>query len=75
MRMLAGAVAAATLIGTASLAYAATATGKITGINQTNHLIALDTSSTFRVPDRTDLSNFNVGEKVTVAYGGGDGNK
>jgi Cu/Ag efflux protein CusF len=75
MRMLASAVAAAALMGTASLAYAATATGKITDINQTKHLIALDTGSTFRAPDRTELSNFKVGEKVTVAYDGGDGKK
>jgi hypothetical protein len=36
--------------GTASLTYAATATGKITDINQTKHLIALDTGSKFSVP-------------------------
>ena len=75
MRMLASAVAAATLMGTASLAYAATATGQITDINQAKHLIALDTGSTFMVPDRTDLSNFKVGEEVTIAYDGGDGMK
>ena len=59
MRMLASAIAAAALMGTASLAYAATATGKITDINQTKHLIALDTGSNFMVPNRTDLSTFN----------------
>jgi hypothetical protein len=62
-------------MGTASLAYAATDTGQITDINQTKHLIALDTGSKFKVPDRTDLSMFKVGEKVTVAYDGGDGMK
>ena len=75
MRRLASAVAAAALMGTASLAYAATATGQITDINQTKHLIALDTGSTFMVPDRTDLSDFKVGEEVTIAYDGGDGMK
>jgi hypothetical protein len=75
MRMLASAIAAAALMGTASLAYAATATGKITDINQTKHLIALDTGSNFMVPNRTDLSTFKVGEEVTVAYDGGDGMK
>jgi opacity protein-like surface antigen len=75
MRMLASAVAAAALMGTASLAYAATATGQITDINQTKHLIALDTGSNFMVPDRTDLSTFKVGEEVTLAYEGGDGMK
>ena len=52
MRMLASAMAAAAFMGTASLAYAATDTGQITDINQTKHLIALDTGSTFMVPDR-----------------------
>ena len=68
MRMLAGAVAAAALIGTATLANAATATGKITDINQTKHSITLNSGSRFMVPDRTKLSNFNVGDRVTVAY-------
>ncbi len=75
MRMLASAIAAAALMGTASLAYAATDTGQITDINQTKHLIALDTGSKFMVPDRTDLSIFKVGEQVTIAYDGGDGMK
>jgi Cu/Ag efflux protein CusF len=75
MRMLASAIAAAALIGTASLAYAATDTGTITDLNQTKHSITLDTGSRFVVPDRTDLSIFKVGEKVTVAYDGGDGMK
>ena len=75
MRMLASAIAAAALMGTASLAHAATATGQITDINQTKHLIALDTGSKFMVPDRTDLSDFKVGEEVTVADDGGDGMK
>ena len=75
MRMLTSAIAAVALMGTASLAYAATATGQITNINQAKHLITLDTGSKFRVPDRADLSIFKVGEKVTVVYGGGDGMK
>jgi hypothetical protein len=75
MRMLASTVAAAALMGTASLAYPATESGQITDINQTKHLIALDTGTKFVVPDRADLSIFKVGEKVTVAYDGGDGMK
>ena len=75
MRMLVSAIAAAALMGTASLAYAATDTGTITDLNQTKHSITLDTGSRFMVPDRTDLSIFKVGEKVTVDYDGGDGMK
>lgn len=70
MRMLAGAVAAAALIGTTSLAYAATDAGKITDINQPMHSITLNTGSRFMVPDRTELSNLRVGENVNVAYAG-----
>jgi hypothetical protein len=61
-------------MGTPSLAHPATGAGQITDINQTKHF-ALDTGSKFVVPDRTDLSIFKVGEKVTVAYDGGDGMK
>jgi opacity protein-like surface antigen len=75
MRMLASAIAAAALMGTASLAHAATDTGTITDLNETKHSITLDAGSRFMVPDRTDLSIFKVGEKVTVAYDGGDGMK
>ena len=74
MRMLASAIAAA-LLGTASLAYAATDTGRIRAINQTKHSITLDTGSRFTFPHRADLSIFKVGEKVTVGYHGGDGKK
>ena len=73
MRMLASVIAAATLVVAASLAYSATATGRITNINAAQHLISLDTGSKFRVPDRADLSIFRVGEKVTVVYRGGGG--
>ena len=75
MRMLASVIASVAFMGTASLAYAGTATGQITNINQTKHLITLDTGSKFRVPPRGDLSIFKVGEKVTVVYRGGDGMK
>lgn len=75
MRMLARAIAAGTLVGTVSLAYAATETGHITNINQAKHLITLDTGSKFSVPHRADLSIFKVGEEVTVVYRGGDGMK
>jgi Cu/Ag efflux protein CusF len=73
MRMLANVITAAALMGTASLAYAATATGQITNINPAKHVITLNTGSKFRVPARTDLSIFKVGEKVTVVYRGGNG--
>ena len=70
MRMLANVITVAALMGTASLAYAATATGQITNINPAKHVITLNTGSRFMVPDRTELSNLRVGENVTVAYAG-----
>ena len=68
MRMLAGVVAAAALMGAASVAYAATATGEITDINAHKDSITLNNGSTFVAPKRAQLSNFKVGERVKVTY-------
>jgi hypothetical protein len=69
MRMLAGIVAAAALIGTASVADAATATsGEITSINPATDSIILNNGSTFVAPPKANLSDYKVGEKVTLAY-------
>jgi Protein of unknown function (DUF1344) len=76
MRRFAGAIAAAAVIGAASLAYAATsepgatgaATGQITGINAGKHSITLDNRSTFFAPHGANLANLRIGEKVTVPY-------
>jgi hypothetical protein len=69
MRKIVGAFAATALIGTASLAYAAsTATGDIKSLNRSAHTLTLDNGPIFIAPPTAKLSNFKVGEAVTVAY-------
>ena len=68
MRKILGAVAAATLMGTASLAYAASITGDIESLNRNARTLSLDNGPTLIAPQTAKLSNFKVGERVTVAY-------
>jgi len=66
--MLIGAVLATALMGAASIAYAADATGKIKSLDTTKDMITLDSGSSYMAPKGVKLSNFKVGEKVTVNY-------
>jgi len=68
MRMLAGAVLATALLGAASVAYAANATGKIKSLDMTKDMVTLDSGSSYMAPKGVKLSNFKVGERVTVSY-------
>jgi Cu/Ag efflux protein CusF len=68
MRMFVGAVLATALLGAASVAYAADATGKIKSLDMTKDMITLDNGSSYMAPKSVKLSNFKVGEKVTVSY-------
>ena len=68
MRMLVGAVLATALFGAASIAYAADATGKIKSLDMTKDMVTLDSGSSYMAPKSVKLSNFKVGEKVTVSY-------
>jgi Cu/Ag efflux protein CusF len=68
MRMLVGAVLATALLGAASVAYAADATGKIKSLDMTKDMVTLDSGSSYMAPKGMKLSNFKVGEKVTVSY-------
>ena len=68
MRMLATAVLATAVIGGASVALAADATGVIKTLNMTKDTITLDNGSTYMAPKSVNLSNFKVGEKVMVSY-------
>ena len=68
MRMFAGAALAATLLGAASVAYAADATGTIKSLDMSKDMITLDNGSSFMAPKSVKLSDFKVGEKVTVSY-------
>ncbi len=68
MRMFASVVLATALFGAASVAYAADATGTIKSLDTTKDMITLDNGSTYVAPMSVKLSDFKVGEKVTVSY-------
>jgi Cu/Ag efflux protein CusF len=68
MRMLVGAVLATALLGAASVAYAADATGKIKSLDTTKDMVTLDNGSSYWAPKSMKLSDFKVGQKVTVSY-------
>jgi Cu/Ag efflux protein CusF len=68
MRMLQGAVLATALAALATAAVAAEATGKIKSVDMTKDMVTLDNGSTYMAPKSTKLSDFKVGEKVTVSY-------
>jgi Cu/Ag efflux protein CusF len=66
--MLVGAVLVTALLGAASVAYAADATGKIKTLDMTKDMVTLDNGSSYMVPKSVKLSDFKVGQKVTVSY-------
>jgi hypothetical protein len=66
--MIAGAALAAALLGAASVAYAADATGTIKSLDMSKDMITLDNGSSYMAPKGMKLSDFKVGEKVTVSY-------
>ena len=68
MRMFAGAAFAAALLGAASVAYAADITGTIKSLDTSKDMITLDNGSSYMAPKGMKLSEFKVGEKVTVSY-------
>jgi Cu/Ag efflux protein CusF len=68
MRILEGAVLTTALLALASAADAAEATGKIKSLDMTRDMVTLDNGSTYIAPKSTKLSDFKVGEKVTVSY-------
>ena len=67
MRKMLGATAAA-LLGVATAAYAAHATGTITNIDTMKHSVTLGKGQTFHVAKRVKLGSYKVGEKVTLIY-------
>ncbi len=68
MRMLIGAVLATALLGAASVAYAADATGKIKSLDMTKDMVTLDNGSSYMAPKSVKLSDFKAGQRVTVSY-------
>ncbi|HSV00037.1 MAG TPA: DUF1344 domain-containing protein [Roseiarcus sp.] len=68
MRTLHGAVLATALLSLASAAVAAEATGKIKSLDRAKDMVTLDNGSSYMAPKSTKLSDFKIGEKVTVSY-------
>jgi Cu/Ag efflux protein CusF len=68
MRMLMCAAAAAALLGATSVAYATDATGKIKSLDMSKDMVTLDNGSSYMAPKGMKLSDFKVGEKVTVSF-------
>ena len=59
---------AAALLGSASIAYAADTTSKIKSLDMTKDMVTLDNGSSYMAPKTVKLSDFKIGEKVTVSY-------
>ena len=68
MRIVFGALVAASLIGVAGAAYAADATGKIKTLDAAKSMVTLDNGATYDIAKGVSLSGFKVGEKVKVTY-------
>ena len=68
MRMFASAALAAAFLGAASAAYAADTTGTIKSLDTSKDMVTLDNGSSYMAPKGMKLSDFKVGEKVTVSY-------
>lgn len=68
MRMFTSAALATALLGVASFAYAADTSGTIKSLDTTKDMVTLDNGSSYMAPKGVKLSDFKVGEKVTVSY-------
>ena len=68
MRVLLSLLSATAFLGAVYTAHAADATGAIKSIDTAKDMITLDNGSTYMVPKSVKLSDFKVGEKVTVSY-------
>jgi len=68
MRMFVSAALAAAVLGAASVAYAADATGTIKSLDMSKDMVTLDNGASYVAPKSMKLSGFKVGEKVTVSY-------
>ncbi len=68
MRVFIHAIAAAALLGGASVALAADATGTIKSLDAAKDMVTLDNGSTYMAPKSVKLAAFKVGEKVMITY-------
>ena len=68
MQIMLSALAAATILGAANLAYAAEATGTIKSIDMSKHTVTLDNGSTYDVAKDVQVIGMRIGERVTLTY-------
>ena len=68
MQIMLSALAAATILGAANLAYAAEATGTIKSIDMSKHTVTLDNGSTYDVAKDVQVNGMRIGERVTLTY-------
>ena len=68
MRIVLSALAGAAILGAATAAYAAEATGIIKSIDISKHEVTLNNGSTYDVAKSVKLDGLKVGEKVRLTY-------
>ena len=68
MRKMLGALTAAAVLGIATAAYAAQATGTITHMDTEKHSVTLGKGQSFHLAKHVKLVGYKVGEKVTLTY-------
>jgi hypothetical protein len=66
-------LASAVLLASASIAFAADASGTIKSIDKSNMTLTLDNGSTYELPSTLDTANLKEGAKVNVTYSEEDG--
>jgi Protein of unknown function (DUF1344) len=68
MRVLIGAVVATAILGAATAAFAAEATGTVKSINMKKDNVTMTNGATYAAGKGLDLSTLKVGEMVAVTY-------
>jgi Cu/Ag efflux protein CusF len=68
MRLLTPATLVIALLAGSSMALAADATGTIKSLDMSKDMVTLDNGSSYMAPKSVSLSNFKVGQKVTINY-------
>ena len=68
MRIFIGAVAATAILGAATAAFAADATGVVKSIDMKTDMVTLSNGTTYTAAKGVSLANVKVGEKVAVTY-------
>ena len=68
MRTLLLPIASAVLVASASVAFAADASGTIKSVDKSNMSLTLDNGDTFQLPSSVDTAILKEGQKVNITY-------